>query len=83
MAEKGVALPPMAIFRGLKLEYSIPFTYVTTQRILSDLMDEGYVVRCDKDALDEGRIEPLPDDAEDRRTYYFITDTGRARIESN
>lgn len=83
LLDKNIALPPMAIFRGMKREHSITFTYSTVQRILSDLTDEGFVVRCDKGELDEGRIAPLPDDEKDRRTYYFITDQGRERIASD
>lgn len=82
LAEKNIALPPAAVYRGLKREYRITFSYRTTQRILQALGEEGYVVRCDKDALDRGEIKPLPDDEEDRRTYYFITEKGRERIDA-
>ena len=75
-----IALPPKAIFRGMKREIEITFSYRTVQNILSRLTESGYVVRCDKSALDEGEIQPLDDDDSDRRTYYFITETGRERI---
>lgn len=80
LESKNIALPPKAVYRGIKRESDVTFSYRTTQRILQDLAEEGYLVRCDKDALDQGRIEPIPNDVEDRRTYYFITDKGRERI---
>ena len=78
--EQDIALPPAAVYRGLKRHYRITFTYKTTRRIMRDLAKEDFLMRCDSAALDDGRMEPLPDDAEDRRTYYFITDQGRERI---
>ena len=78
--EHAIPLPPKAIYRGLKVERDITFAYRTVQNILARLDEEGQVMRVDKDALDEGRIEPLSEDATDRRTYYFITDEGRERI---
>jgi DNA-binding MarR family transcriptional regulator len=80
LEDHGIALPPKAIYRGLKVQQDITFAYRTVQNILRRLNDEGYVMRCDKDALDEGRIERIPEDTADRRTYYFITDEGRARL---
>lgn len=81
LAEHGIPLPPKAIYRGLKVERDITFAYRTVQNILGRLNEEGHVMRVDKDALDEGRIRPLPEGETDRRTYYFITDEGRERID--
>lgn len=78
--EHGIALPPKAIYRGLKLRQNITFSYRTVQNILSRLNNSGEMMRCDKEALDEGRIEPLPDCAKNRRTYYYITEAGIERI---
>lgn len=64
----------------MKVQYDVTFAYRTTQDILKRLLDEGYVMRCDKSKLDEGTIAKLPEDASGRRTYYFITDKGRERI---
>jgi|GEM_PF-3989143 len=80
LEKHGIALPPKAIYRGLKVQEDITFSYRTVQNIVSRLNDEGYLMRCDKDELDEGRIVELPDDVAGRRTYYFITEEGRERI---
>ncbi|GAB6878216.1 hypothetical protein JCM17823_04900 [Halorubrum gandharaense] len=78
--EHGIALPPKAIFRGLKVERDITFSYRTIQNILSRLNDSGHVMRCDKEALDQGEIQPLSEDQSGRRTYYYITESGIERI---
>ncbi|GGL45106.1 hypothetical protein GCM10009037_30630 [Halarchaeum grantii] len=80
LASHGIALPPKAIFRGLKVERSITFGYRTVQNILKRLLEAGLVMRCNKDALDQGEIQPLPEDASSRRSYYYITDEGRDRV---
>lgn len=79
--EHEIALPPKAIYRGLKVQEDITFSYRTVQNILSRMNERGLVMRCDKDELDDGRIVKLPDDASGRRTYYFITKDGRTRLE--
>lgn len=71
----------MAIFRALKVKREITFEYRTTQDILRRLLDEGYVMRCNKEALNEGRIEPLPEDSDGRRTYYYLTEKGLDRVQ--
>ena len=78
--EHGIPLPPKVIYRGLKIERNITFSYRTVQNILSRLIDEGEVMRVDKGELDQGRIRQLPKENNERRTYYFITDEGRERI---
>ena len=80
LATHRIALPPKAIYRGLKVQRNITFSYRTVQNILKRLLEEGLVMRCDKDALDNGTIEPLPEDTTARRTYYFITEAGQDRI---
>lgn len=80
LAEHGIPLPPKAIYRGLKVERNITFAYRTVQNILGRLNEEGQVMRVDKEALDEGRVEPLSEAESDQRTYYFITDEGRERL---
>jgi len=79
--EHDLALSPTAIFRGLKTQRGITFSKRTTSECLSDLLEEGYVVRVDKDALDNGRIEPLPQDESGSRAWYYITDEGRASLQ--
>jgi len=74
-------LPPKALFRAMKVSEGITFSYSTVQNILSRLLEEGYVCRLNKDKLDEGILEPLPEGESGRRTYYFITEKGRERLE--
>jgi len=83
LEQHGIPLPPAVIFRGLKIQENITFAYRTVQDILKRLNEQGLVMRCSKEALDEGRIEKLPDDETGRRTYYFITEEGKSRIHSD
>ena len=78
--EHDMALPPLAIFAGLKRQQGIHFSYRTVQNILSDLMDAGLVERVDTTKLREGEgIQPV-DGGSGRRSYYFITEEGRKRV---
>jgi len=74
-------LPPLAIFAGMRRQYRATFSYRTTQNILSDLVDAGDVFRVDTSELRNGVISEVDDDGA-RRTYYFITDAGRDRVEN-
>jgi len=80
MADHGIALPPKAIFRGMKIEMGIHFSYRTVQTILSELEEKGFVARVNKGALDDGDIEPIPADEAGRRAYYMITMDGRREV---
>ncbi|MBX0296788.1 MarR family transcriptional regulator [Haloarcula nitratireducens] len=82
MADHSIALPPKAIFRGLKIEKGITFSYRTVQTILSELEEQGFVARVDKESLDEGNIQPIPEDEAGRRAYYMITMDGRREVEA-
>lgn len=76
----GIAFPPKVIYRGLKLEENITFSYRTVHDLLKRLTEQGFAIRCERGALDEGKIKQLPEDATNKRTYYYITDAGRDRI---
>ena len=78
--EHGLPLSPKAIYRGLKIQRDITFGYRTVQNILAELAEEGYVMRVSKDALDEGRIDPLPENDSAQRAWYFISEKGRDRV---
>lgn len=82
MTEHSIALPPKVIFRGLKVEKGITFGYRTVQTILSELEEQGLLARVNKSALDEGNIEPLPEDEAGKRAYYMITMEGRRETNS-
>lgn len=78
----GIPLPPIVIYRGLKINRNITFSYRTVQNIASRLTDEGLMMRCDKTAMDKGRIEPLPSDSDSERTYYYPTQAAMDRIKA-
>lgn len=78
LAEHDMPLPPLAIYAGMRRQYRITFSYRTIQNILGDLTEDGYAFRVDTKKLQDGKIEAV-DDAS-RRTYYFITDKGRERV---
>lgn len=80
LVEHQMPLPPVAIYRGLKLQRSITFGDSTVQNICTELADGGDLIRVDKKALDNGVIKPLPDDETDRRAWYYPTDAGRERL---
>jgi len=79
--DHGFPLPPKALYRAMKVSENITFGYSTVQNILSRLLEDGYVYRLDKDKLDKGILEPIPEDETGRRTYYFISEKGRERLE--
>jgi len=81
LAEHDMPLPPLAIFAGMRRQYRATFSYRTTQNILSDLVESGDVFRVDTGTLREGEIREIDDDSA-RRTYYFVTEAGRERAES-
>lgn len=78
--EHEIAVPPRVLFRALKVQHNITFSHSTVENILYRLRDDSEVMRVDKNALDNGKIVELPEDATDRRTYYFITEKGRERL---
>jgi len=81
LAEHDIALPPLAIYGGLKRQEGITFSYRTIQNALSDLIEDGMVQRVDTDKLrSDGEIHPI-EDSSGRRSYYFITEKGRKRAE--
>jgi len=82
LAEHGIALPPKAIFRGLKLERGINFSYSTVKNALADLERAGHVSRVDKEALDDGEIETISGDTSSRRAYYLVTEAGRDHLKN-
>lgn len=80
IAEHNMALPPLAIYAGLKRQEGITFSYRTIQNALSDLVEAGDVEKVDTDKLrSDGRIEAIDDDS-GRRSYYFITEKGLERL---
>jgi len=80
IAKHDMALPPLAIYAGLIRQEGITFGYRTVQNALSDLVEDGAVIRVDTESLrKDGTIKPVEDSSR-RRAYYFITDKGREWI---
>jgi len=77
----GFPLPPKPIFRGLKITENITFSYRTVQNICMRLEDQGLMIRCDKQAMDNGKIKPLSPTSNVKRTYYYPTEDAMERIE--
>lgn len=77
----GFPLPPMALFRAMKITQNITFSYRTVQNACSEMYDEGLMMRCDKDAMDNGTIKPIEPDSDAQRTYYYPTEAAMGRIE--
>lgn len=81
MAEHGLALPPKAIFRNLRVHRRIPFGDATVDNYLEDFVEEGLVRRVDPKRMADFEVADVKD--EDRRAYYIITDEGREYIDSH
>lgn len=74
MAEHPLALPPLSWYRNLKIHRDMTFSRDTVDNYLEEFVDQGYVARVDKEALDTGQIETV--DKSESRAYYIITDAG-------
>lgn len=80
LVEEDMALPPLAIFGGLKRHHEITFEYRTVQTALKELVDSGDLIRIDTKKLrQDANIVPV-EDAGSRRAYYFPTKEGRQRV---
>lgn len=78
-----MALPPTAIYAGLKRQEGITFGYRTVQNALSDLLDEEFVKRVDTGQLrTDGQIREV-DRGSEQRAYYIITESGREHLAQN
>jgi len=82
IAEHDMPLPPLAIWGGMKRQYRVTFSYRTLQNILSDLVESDDLFRVDTSNLKDGEIKPIDEDASSRKSYYFITDSGVDRVQT-
>ena len=82
LAEKGVALPPKAIYRNLRLLEEITFSERSVENYLDEFVDEGLVMRIDPDSMEDAEVSKMPPDVNQRRAYYMITDDGLVVAES-
>jgi hypothetical protein len=72
-------LPQKTLLRGLKIQKNSTLSYSGLNDMLRRLREDGYVMRVDKAAADEGRIEPMKD-TDGSRAPYYITEKGLQRI---
>jgi len=81
IAEHDMPLPPLAIYAGMIRQYRITFSYRTIQNIVSELVEGGDLFRVDTTELRDGNLTEISEDGGRRRTYYFVTEQGRERVE--
>lgn len=74
LADSGLALPPTAIHRNLRLQAGFPSTYATTRRYLNELADDGLVRRVEREPLDDRELRSVTDDS---RAWYIATEDGK------
>jgi len=83
LADHQIPLPPKAVYRAMKIERNINFSYRTVQNILSELSKSGLVAKVDMKELDDGNLVELDEDESSTRAYYMITNQGVALAESD
>lgn len=78
MAEYGLALPPKAIYRNLRLLEGITFSERSIENYLDEFVAESLVNRIDPERMEDAEIAEIQPGENQRRAYYIITDKGRA-----
>ncbi|MFC6975659.1 hypothetical protein ACFQL1_14950 [Halomicroarcula sp. GCM10025709] len=78
MKEHPLALPPLLIYRNLKLHMDVTFTVDSVRNYLDEFAEEGLVKMVEKEPLDDG---DLVEAEAGTRPYYIITEEGRAYLE--
>ena len=73
LAETRLALPPVVLYRNLRLRENATFSEKSLGNYLAELEAEGLVKRVDPAALENREIKAL--DGENRG-YYLITEAG-------
>lgn len=77
LAETRLALPPAVIFRNVKFR-GADFERRSVNNYLSELADEGLVMKIDPDAMEDERVEEIPTAQEG---YFIATDAGVDSLE--
>jgi predicted transcriptional regulator len=77
MAEHPLAMPPIVIYRNLRIHRNLRVRKETVKNYLQELAEDGLVRRVDKGSLDDGKVV---DADEDGRAYYIITEKGRREL---
>lgn len=79
LAEYGLALPPRAIYRNLRLHYNITFGYSSVNNYLDAFVDEGLCDRVDPSKLEDRELVSMPP-GKKNRAYYIITEEGKEEL---
>jgi len=77
LAETRLALPPAVIFRNVKFR-GADFERRSVNNYLSELQEEGMVMKIEPDAMEDGRVKEIPTAEEG---YFIATDAGIESIE--
>lgn len=77
LAEHGLALPPAALHRNMRLMENITFSQRSLEKYLNELATEGLVDRVRPEPLADRELETL-DPESNKKAYYIITDEGVA-----
>lgn len=79
LEEYGLALPPKAIYRNLRLEYKVTFSLSTLRTYLEELAEQGLIRRVEPEDIEEGKLINIPL-ASSKKSYYIICDQGREYV---
>ena len=72
LVHHGLALPPAALYRNLRLHHNATFSAKSLDNYLDELDTEGLVVRIDPDAMEERAVKPI----DGGRGYWLPTEAG-------
>lgn len=78
MVEHPLALPPLLIYRNLKLHKDVTFTVDSVRNYLDEFAEEGLVKMVEKESLDDGQLKEAEAGT---RPYYIISERGREYLE--
>lgn len=75
LAEYDLALPPLAIYRNMRLKWNITFSKQSIHNYLDEFTDEGLVLRVEPAPIGSRKLVEAK--GEDTRAYYIISEKGR------
>lgn len=78
MDEFQLALPPLLVYRNMRLHEKVTFSVDSLRNYLEEFVDEGLVLRIKKQPLDEGKLEEAKSGG---RAYYLISEQGKEYLQ--
>jgi DNA-binding PadR family transcriptional regulator len=79
MARHELALPPLVIWRNLRYHHNATFSKDSVHTYLSELSDQGYVLKINPEPLGDRQLKELDEDSR-KRGYYIVTEEGKSEI---